>query len=116
MTVVDPNEYWSPNTTDDYGCPIAAIADWATEPGEGATAEEAVAQLIDHHNAWGDATVMTRSEHAEMGYPDASPQTWIIGTEDTTHMTAWVSDTGSGFLASPEAICAQNPWSVPPGA
>jgi len=116
VTVVDPDHHWSDRTLADFGCPIGGMPYWVVSAGTGATPEEAVTNLIAKFTASGVSPTLTRSEHAEIGYPDASNQTWIIGTADTTYMTAVVAQSGSNYTANPDALCVASPWTTAPDA
>jgi len=113
VTVVDPGGYWSARTIEDYGCPMGAIPSWAIGGGSGSTPEEAVAALAASFNDSGIEPPLTRWEHAGIGYRDSADQTWIVGTDDVTHLTAIVTGGGQSFSASPNWLCVPNPWSVP---
>lgn len=112
VTVVDPDHHWSDRKLADFGCPIGGIPGWVVSGGTGATPEEAVTNLIAKSTAYGVSPTLTRSEHAEIGYPDAPSQTWIIGTTDTTYMTAVVAQSGSNYTADPDALCEASPWAT----
>lgn len=112
VTVVDPDHHWSDRTLADFGCPIGGMPGWVVSGGTGATPEEAVTNLIANFTASGVSPSLTRSEHAEIGYPDASSQTWIIGRADTTYMTAVVAQSGSNYTAYPDALCEASHWAT----
>jgi len=112
VTVVDPNGYWSDQTVADFGCTIGAMPGWADPGGAGATPEGAVTDLIANFTAAGASPTLTRSERAETGYPDAQRQTLILGTADTTYMTAVVTPSGSQYAADPDALCQASPWAT----
>jgi len=116
VDVVDPHGYWSDLTLADLGCPLGGMPSWAVAGGTGATAQEAVDDLIAKFDDAGTSQVLTRAEHAGIGYPDAPTQTWILGNAGTTYMTARVTDTGSGFTADPDALCRPSPWVTEPDA
>ncbi len=112
VDVVDPHEYWSDLTLADLGCPLGGMPSWAVSAGTGETAQEAVDDLISKFEDVGTSPAVTRAEHAEIGYPDAPTQTWILGNAGTTYMTAMVTDTGSGYTADPDALCRPSPWAT----
>lgn len=112
VTVVDPDHVWSVQTLAGLGCPIGGMPSWAVSAGTGATPEDAVAQLIANFTDFGVSPTLTRFEHAQIGYAETSNQTWIVGTADSTHMTAVVTESGAGYSAMPDSLCTASPWTA----
>lgn len=112
VLVVDPGRYWSDQTLAERGCPVGGQPGWAVRGGDGATPEEAVAQVLANFAEAGVSPTLARYEHAYLGYPDASSPTWIIGTADETYATVMVNESGSSYIASPDYLCVPSPWTV----
>ena len=110
VTVVDPKHYWTDTSLAVYGCHDFSIVDWAIGPAAGATPEEAVENLIASFTDFGTSRELTRREHAEIGYPDAATQTWVIGSSDAPSMTAQVWEAGAGYEAGADAVCEGGAW------
>jgi len=105
VTVVDPGGHWSDATAEDFGCAVGGMPGWAIEGGTGATPEEAVEELMGQF-----AEPMERAERAWVGYPDAAVQTWILGDERLTKVSAMVYEANGEYQASPDYICVETPW------
>lgn len=100
-----PGGHWSDATAEDFGCAVGAMPGWAIEGGTGATPEEAVEELMGQF-----AEPMERAERAWVGYPDAAVQTWILGDERLTKVSAMVYEANGEYQASPDYICVETPW------
>jgi hypothetical protein len=105
VTVEDPHGYWRDATLADYGCrPASAQPSWVGGlEGEGATAEEAVARMLD--NA---ATVLGRqftAEPAPTGYSGADTQTWVAAESGVPALSIAVTRTGDHYSVRPDALC-----------
>lgn len=112
VTVVDPDGVWSDRTLAEAGCTVSGIPGWAVAVAgaKGDTAEEAVEDLLDKFTSADVEPVYTRSERADIGYPESPEQTWIIGTDRSPHVTAVVIETADGFAAHPDVLCERNGW------
>jgi hypothetical protein len=71
--------------------------------------------MANFNEANGDGA-MTRAEHVLAGYPESNVQTWVLGTDEITKVTAVVYEYGGVFEAAPDYICAEAPWASPEGA
>ncbi len=104
VTVTDPQHQWSQTTMSDLACPPGISPGWTTtESGHGATAEDAVRDMlrIMKRTDWSHAT-QTR---APVGYPESPVQTWIVAVSDRPELSATVTKAGASFEASPGTIC-----------
>lgn len=101
--VIDPRGHWRPTTLSDAGCPPGAMPSWVVGPGRGATAEEAVKDLLAAMTGadWASATVAL----APVGYPQAPTQTWIVSLSGRPEISVLVKSVGPVFEASPDAFC-----------
>ena len=88
----------------DVACPPGISPGWAiANPGRGATAEEAVKDLLPSIEGtdWSRAT-QTR---APIGYPQAPVQTWIVALSDRPEISVTVTKNAAAFEARPDTIC-----------
>ncbi len=116
VAVVDPHGYWSDLTLDDLGCALGGTPGWIAGGGTGATPEDAIRDLLSKLGTAGMSPDPARFERAAIGYPDSPHQTWILGTADSTYMTAAVTRSGSTYTADPDLLCEPAQWSTGPAA
>lgn len=102
LTVTDPDGWWDATTIQNLGCPGAAAPSWAFGPAGGASPREAVENLAPSFQRPGTTTV----ERAEVGYPDAPSQTWFVLEDGAPYAVVQVRQSGDGFEASPDVLCA----------
>ena len=110
VTVADPNGYWSNATTEDLGCVIGGMPGWAIEGGSGSTPDDALAELAANFNATTNGEPLTTWRPASAGYPDATRETWVVGTAEKVKITAIVVQTATGYESYPDALCVEGPW------
>jgi hypothetical protein len=109
VTVSDPSGFWSTTTLADLGCRPGATPSWVGGPGHGATADDAVINLLKHGLKlnWVTSPVVAATR-ASIGYADGMPQTWIATVAGKPYLTALVSGSSGNFTADPDAVCAAN--------
>lgn len=104
VRVTDPEHHWRSTTLADLGCPPGVTPSWDIPgPGRGTTAEHAVTNLLASMNGtdWSRATASL----AQVGYPQAPIQTWIVSRSGRAEITVHVTASGAGFEAYPDILC-----------
>lgn len=88
----------------DLGCPPGVTPGWAIPgPGVGATPEDAVKDLLASMTGpdWSRAT----AARAQVGYPQAPVQTWIVSLSGRPEISVTVTAAGASFEALPDTCC-----------
>ncbi len=104
VSVSDDQHHWSPVTLSDLACPPGISPGWAiSKPGRGPTAATAIRDMLRHMQGteWSHAT----QSKAQIGYPDAPVQTWIVAISGRPEISATVTAAGPDFEATPDTIC-----------
>jgi hypothetical protein len=104
VTVTDPDHVWRSTTLADLGCSNGALFDWAGPPSSGSSPQAAANSLLARLTTIGKPLIVAR---AQIGYPDASSQIWIVSRSDgTPYMALEVGPSGGEFTASAHSRCS----------
>lgn len=111
VDLTDPGQYWYGSTLADAGCPGQTEPYWTWDGGSGDTPRAAVDDLLAEMSKPGRSFT---AEPAEIGYVDATGQTWLISRDGKPYISALVypstmdaglPDPAGGYSSYPGVLC-----------